>query len=45
MDTALIDGANIAAYLFKKKKLHSQDIDPDYEEPTLLIDGKTVEII
>lgn len=45
MDTALIDGANIAEFLFKNKKMQSQDIDPDSEEPNLLIDGKTGEII
>lgn len=45
MDTALIDGANIAEFLFKNKKMQSQDIDPDSGEPNLLIDGKTGEII
>lgn len=45
MDTALMDGANIAEFLFKNKKMQSQDIDPSTGEPNLLIDGKTGEII
>ena len=45
MDTALIDGANIAEFLFKNKKMQSQDVDPSTGEPNLLLDGKTGEII
>lgn len=45
MDTALIDGANIAEFLFKNKKMQSQDIDPDSGEPNLLLNGKTGELI
>ncbi|MCM0717377.1 hypothetical protein NBH15_03715 [Parabacteroides sp. W1-Q-101] len=45
MDTALIDGANIAEFQFKNKKMQSQDVDPSTGEPNLLLDGKTGEII
>ena len=45
MDTALIDGANIAEFLFKNKKMQSQDLDPDSGEPNLLLNGKTGELI
>lgn len=45
MDTALIDGANIAEFLFKNKKMQSQDTDPDSGEPNLLLNGKTGEFI
>lgn len=45
MDTALIDGANIAEFMFKNKKMQSQDVDPDSGEPNLLLDGKTGEFI
>lgn len=45
MDTALIDGADIAGFLYKNKKMQSRDIDSTTGEPNLLLNGKTGEII
>lgn len=45
MDTALIDGADIAGFLFKNKLMQSRDVDPNTGEPNLQLNGKTGEFI
>lgn len=44
MDTALIDGADIAGFIYKDKKMRSRDTLSD-GTPMLLFDGKTGEIV
>jgi len=44
-NTALIEGADIAGFIFKNKKMQSRDADSDSGEPYLLLDGKTGEFI
>ncbi|RHS00080.1 hypothetical protein DWW23_05405 [Parabacteroides sp. AF14-59] len=43
MDTALIDGADIAGFLFKNKLMQSRDVDPKTGKPYLIMNGRTGE--
>lgn len=45
MDTALIDGADIAGFLYKNKRMVSRDMDAETNQPMLAMNGQTGEFV